>query len=296
MPTTRNLIALFRALGEKDFKTAILAAHDVCTAEESRGHPSSARTLRGALQGQNVASVLPYHDALGNGLVQLTPTVGLDGLVLTKSLRTELDLLVQEWKCQNLLKTSGLAPSSRILFFGPPGCGKSAAASAIAAELGWPIYLARFDTIIGSYLGQTAVNLRQLFAFVEQRSCILLLDELDALGKKRGNLSDVGELDRIVIALMQELEHSKPRGLIIATTNLEKNLDRALWRRFDNALEFKSPTRQQIEDFCKSLEEASGIKLSSLRSAMAAKNFADAEALVRSALRRKIIGASKTNG
>jgi len=97
-----------------------------------------------------------------------------------------------------------------------------------ANELAYPLYcsLRRRD---GAYLGQTAIHLRELFRFASNNPSVLLFDEIDALGKQRGNPLDVGELDRIVIALMQELEFSETQGIVIATSNLPENLDRALW-------------------------------------------------------------------
>ena len=93
-------------------------------------------------------------------------------------------------------------------------------AQALANALRLPLYVVRFDSVIGSYLGQTAVHLREIFQYAETAQSVLLFDEIDALGKRRGHPSDVGELDRIVIALMQELEFSESKGLIIATSNL----------------------------------------------------------------------------
>ena len=153
---------------------------------------------------------------------------------------------------------------------------------ALAQELGIPIYLVRFDAVIGAYLGQTAIHLRQLFHFAETTPCVLLLDELAALGKQRGNPLDVGELDRIVIALMQELEHSRPQGLIIGTSNLPKHLDDALWRRFDLALAFKAPTRTALVAFAKHLASTKEITLptSVVNQVAREKSFAAAESLV----------------
>src|SRR5208283_5165649 len=120
---------------------------------------------------------------------------------------------------------------NKILLHGPPGCGKSLTARAIGHELSLPVYTLRFNAIVGAFLGQTAQRLRQLFEFASTTSCVLLIDEIDALGKRRGNPMDVGELDRIVISLLQELEHSEPKGLLIAASNLARSLDEALWRR-----------------------------------------------------------------
>jgi AAA+ superfamily predicted ATPase len=149
----------------------------------------------------------------------------------------------------------------------------------------------RFDAIIGAYLGQTAIHLRQLFHFAETTPCVLLLDELDALGKRRGSPLDVGELDRIVIALMQELEHARPAGLIIGTSNLAEHLDNALWRRFDLALLFKSPTRRVLAAFTERIARAKGIRLPAVvrRRAITARSFADAEGIVIGEARRQAL-------
>jgi len=117
------------------------------------------------------------------------------------------------------------------------------------------------------------------------------LDELDALGKRRGSPLDVGELDRIVIALMQELEHSKPAGLIIGTSNLAKHLDSALWRRFDLTLLFKAPTEKVLVAFAKRVASSMRIKLppAVIERAARADSFADAESIVVAEARRQTL-------
>jgi AAA+ superfamily predicted ATPase len=154
-----------------------------------------------------------------------------------------------------------------------------------------PAYLVRFDAVIGAYLGQTAIHLRQLFHFAEITPCVLLLDELDALGKRRGNPLDVGELDRIVIALMQELEHSTPAGLIIGTSNMARHLDDALWRRFDLALAFPSPGRATLRRYAKQVATARAVSVPArvLRRAERSRSFANAESIIIAEARRQAI-------
>ncbi|HQU45639.1 MAG TPA: ATP-binding protein, partial [Pirellulales bacterium] len=189
---------------------------------------------------------------------------------------------------RSVLQQRGIRRRTRLFFYGPPGCCKSLTARALAKELGLPIYVVRFDGVIGAYLGQTAIHLRQLFHFAESVPCILLFDELDALGKKRGNPLDVGELDRIVIALMQELEHTSPSGAIIATSNLPRHVDDALWRRFDLAVQFPSPTKAELQAFGKSIATTHQISFGPRikRRIATAKSFAEAEKLVEAEARR----------
>src|SRR5262249_54496174 len=150
--------------------------------------------------------------------------------------------------------------------------------------------IVRFDGVIGAYLGQTAIHLREMFRFAERTPCVLMFDEVDALGKRRGNPLDVGELDRIVIAFMQELEHSAPAGLVIATSNLPRELDSALWRRFDLILEFPAPNRSELTSFAAliakkhRLAAANGV----LRRASRANSYAEAQRLVEAEVRARV--------
>jgi len=170
-------------------------------------------------------------------------------VTLRQRQRTQLLDVISEWKARTLLQSRGLSPRKKLLFFGPPGCGKSLTAHAVGNELSLPTYVIRIDAVVGAYLGQTAIRIRQLFHFAETTPCVLLLDEIDALGKRRGNQLDVGEIDRVVISLMQELEHSTPQGLIIATSNLPSQLDIALFRRFDEVIEFPRPRAEELRRF-----------------------------------------------
>jgi AAA+ superfamily predicted ATPase len=276
---------------------AAFVAAQICKAEEQKGHRSAARLLRGALNsngpiGQhNGAGTAHPASVVSSALVRLTTNVQLADVVLAPAARRDLDSVVHEWQHRDRLHRSGIAPRSKLLFYGPPGCGKSFTARALARELDIPAFLIRFDAVIGAYLGQTAIHLRQLFHFAETTPCVLLLDELDALGKRRGNPLDVGELDRIVIALMQELEHSRPLGLIIGTSNLPKHLDGALWRRFDLSLAFRAPPPSSLRVFAK--RKAADMQVAHpqmlIACAAKAKSFADAESLVIAEARRQAL-------
>ncbi|MCG3180471.1 MAG: ATP-dependent zinc metalloprotease FtsH [Phycisphaerae bacterium] len=300
MATVRKLAGLFRAIAAEDLASASAIATEICKAEQRQGHTTAARLLRGALHPNGRALTQaegppgPFPGSTGflsTGLVRLAPDVQLQDVVLTTKARQELQAVILEWRHRERLQQRGIQPRSKLLFHGPPGCGKSLSARAIGRELGIPTFVVRFDAIIGAYLGQTAIHLRQLFHFTETTPCVLLLDELDALGKKRGSPLDVGELDRIVIALMQELEHSRPAGLIIGTSNLAKHLDDALWRRFDLTLLFKAPSRKVLTSYAKRLARAKGIRLpvSVLRRTAAADSFAHAEGIVIGEARRQAL-------
>ena len=176
--------------------------------------------------------------------------------------RQMIEEIVAEAQHDARLRKEGIRRRRKLLFHGPPGCGKSMTAQALANALRLPLYVVRFDSVIGSYLGQTAVHLREIFQYAETAQSVLLFDKIDALGKRRGHPSDVGELDRIVIALMQELEFSESKGLIIATSNLSESLDPALWRRFDLSIAFPRPTRAGLSRFAREKGKKYGVRLS----------------------------------
>ncbi len=236
---------------------------------------------------QDVGTLLPPP-----ALFEVAPLPGgLSSVVLRRENRLDLDDMVTEWRKRKILESKNLRRRSRVLFHGPPGCGKSLSAMALAAEFGLPLYLVRFDALVGAYLGQTAVQLRQVFQFAEETPCVLLLDEIDALGKARGNPADVGELDRIVISLMQELEHSRPSGLIVATSNLPERLDRALWRRFDLAVLFPRPSKRQLLSYARDLAHRHTLRASPAMMTQAGRlrSFADVTQLIENAARKQAL-------
>lgn len=130
------------------------------------------------------------------------------------------------------LQSYAAALPLRLMLYGPPGTGKTQTAKWIAAELSLPLLTVRCDTLISSLLGQTSKNLRRVFEYASDRPCVLFLDELDALANSRGNEKDIGELQRVVISLLQNIDALENNVILLAASNHEKLLDRAIWRRF----------------------------------------------------------------
>jgi ATP-dependent Zn protease len=124
----------------------------------------------------------------------------------------------------------GISPS--LLLYGPPGCGKTELGKFIAAQLELPLVIARTDSLISSFLGSTAKNLRTLFEHAMARPCVLFLDEFDAVGKLRDDAHELGELKRVVISLLQNIDSLDKQTVLLAATNHEHLLDPAIWRRF----------------------------------------------------------------
>ena len=286
----RDLRRLFEAIGRRDWDTATGAAKVIAKAEADRGNHGAARTLEDALTTRELSAALPV-SMVNLGLMKMAPNVRLCDVTLSPKTRQQLTSLICEHQHATELLKSGFQVRRNLILSGPPGCGKSLTAKALATELNLPFFVVRIDAIIGSYLGQTATNLRQLFQFAEQTACVLLFDELDALGKSRGSGMDVGELDRIVIALMQELELAHPLGLVIATSNLPGAIDRALWRRFDLHIAYPKARKEQLRAFSGLVAGRYGGKppASLLLATERSDSFAEAEKLIVDYYRSKLL-------
>lgn len=170
----------------------------------------------------------------------------LEEIILPEtSLQSIQDMLEEHRRC-DVLRSYGMKPSGKVLFFGPPGCGKTLAAEVIAFELDRPLAIIRLDALVSSFLGETAANLRKVFDFISEHEMVALFDEFDAIGKKRDDQGEHGEVRRVVNAVLQIMDSYQGRSLILAATNHQQILDIAIWRRFDDAIEFPLPTKKQI--------------------------------------------------
>jgi SpoVK/Ycf46/Vps4 family AAA+-type ATPase len=212
---------------------------------------------------------------------------------LANSTRKLLDRIVEENRRSQLIRSFGLWPIRKVLFWGPPGCGKTIAAEAIARELYLPLAIVRFDAVISSYLGETSANLRKVFDFARQRAMVVLFDEFDAIGKMREDRDEHGELKRVVNAFLQMMDGFRADGVMIAATNHERLLDSALWRRFDEVVNFPRPDRGQVEELVtrnlRQMHVASNVSMKSATVRMRGMAHADIERIVVNAIKSTII-------
>ncbi|MGA2542174.1 MAG: ATP-binding protein [Verrucomicrobiota bacterium] len=158
-----------------------------------------------------------------------------------QAVSTALRQVVSERQRVEELAKQGLLPTRSLIFTGPPGVGKSLAARWIARELGRPLLTLDLSAVMSSFLGRTGANVRHVLDYAKGVDCVLLLDELDSIAKRRDDASDVGELKRLVTVLLQEIDDWPSTGLLIAATNHSDLLDPAVWRRFDLRVAFPMP-------------------------------------------------------
>jgi SpoVK/Ycf46/Vps4 family AAA+-type ATPase len=161
--------------------------------------------------------------------------------LFNETVKQAIGTIVEEWEHFDALAEIDIRPSKTCLIYGAPGTGKTRLALWIARELDLPVVLVKLDGLVSSFLGTTARNIGNLFSFANRYRCVLLLDEFDAIAKVRDDPQEVGEIKRVVNALLQNLDIRRDIGFTVGITNHPKLLDPAVWRRFEVQLEIPKP-------------------------------------------------------
>jgi chromosomal replication initiation ATPase DnaA len=170
------------------------------------------------------------------------PDIQSQAPVFDDTVASAIASLMEEWSNLQALADVGVQPARTCLIYGLPGTGKTRLALWMAAQLDLPVVVAKIDGLVSSFLGTTARNIGNLFAFANRYRCLLLLDEFDAVAKLRDDPHEVGEIKRVVNALLQNLDSRRDLGITIGITNHPRLLDPAIWRRFDVQLEIPRPS------------------------------------------------------
>ena len=183
-------------------------------------------------------------------MVQISVPKLEESLILDNRTANEINDFIKIIKNRNKLLQRGINENMSMLLYGYPGCGKTSIAEMISNKLQLPLVTVRFDTIISSLLGSTSKNIRKVFEYATSKPCILFLDEFDVVAKARDDTNEVGELKRVVNTLIQNIDlYINQGGILIAATNHEELLDKAIWRRFGYALEITKPLKNEIKRF-----------------------------------------------
>lgn len=201
--------------------------------------------------------------------------------------------IVLEHQQADALHGVGLGPTRTAIFTGPPGVGKTLAAHWLARELDRPLLTLDLSAVMSSYLGRTGSNVRHVLDYAKGVPCVLLLDELDAIAKRRDDDQELGELKRLVTVLLQEIDDWPEGGLLVAASNHQELLDPAVWRRFEVQIEFGLPTRDAIEQslrlFVDDDSALSGIWSSALAEVLVGESFSDIERQIKLLRRQSVL-------
>lgn len=298
---------LIKSGSEGDSESFRRVSEKVIQEERDKQHHLLANDLEKILYGRRsssenvksfVFSKLPEDKERGLALLQIKePLRRIDDVVLSDENRSLLDEILEEHHRVEILNSHGLFPADRLLFCGPPGCGKTLSAEIVAGELGLPLAIVRIDSVVSSYLGETAANLRKVFDFITSIPMVVLFDEFDALAKERADSAEHGELKRVVNAFLQMLDAYDGKSLLIAATNHESILDSAIWRRFDEVLLFEAPNLEQLKRLLtiklKGVRREFDVGNSKISGLFKGMSHADVERVLRRAIKEKVLSGKE---
>ena len=299
------LIRLLKASLSNDKTQVEKVAEALIADERSKQHHILADRLVAALRTTPPAPRFPPAntqrpaDGNGNGrdvrdfLAHLTPRRQIDDLFLSTECLAQCNEIIEEQHRSDVLRSHGLEPRHRILLAGSPGNGKTSLAEALAFELAVPFLVVRYETVVGSFLGETSARLKRIFDYARTTPCVLFFDEFDTLGKERGDTHETGEIKRVVSTLLLQIDELPSYTVVVTATNHPELLDRAVWRRFQVRVELPRPSRQRLEmyfeRFFSRFNEDPGHTPSTLAKYLTGISFAEAEDFCLDIQRRHVL-------
>jgi SpoVK/Ycf46/Vps4 family AAA+-type ATPase len=241
----------------------------------------------------------PKGSSSGDFLFERSPSRGLDSLILPEDVEVPILELVEEQLRSDLLRAYNLEPRNRVLLAGPPGNGKTSLAEALADALSVPFLTVRYEAVIGSYLGETAQRISQVFDHARSRQCVLFFDEFDAVAKERGDANETGEIKRVVSSLLLQIDALPSYVVAVTASNHPELLDRAVWRRFQIRLELPMPGPHQILMWLRQFESRTGYEMDYPIERLAGKlqglSFAEVEDFGLDVVRRAVLSRPETD-
>ncbi len=245
----------------------IKAAEAICAEERAKQHGILANKIEELLKNTKpVYKDINAPSIIRNGITEQTliwekiPRKRLSELLLPNNVLSSCQEIIEEQLRGDLLRSYGLEPRNKLLFVGPPGNGKTSLAEAMAESLSVPLLTVRYESIVGSYLGETASKLSKLIEYAKSRQCVLFFDEFETLGKERGDIHETGEIKRVVSSLLLHIDSLPSYVVVIGATNHEGLLDKAAWRRFQVKLNLPKPEQKDLEKLYSLFEKQKGFK------------------------------------
>lgn len=292
------LISLVRAVSNDDKTRARAAVEAIIAEERAKRHNILADRLTEAMSinGDRPASAgfigqnsLKHREFL----IEMTPRRRIEDIFLSEHNRQACYELIEEQHRGGVLRAHSLEPRHRVLLVGPPGNGKTSLAEAIAEGLSLPFFVVRYESMIGSFLGETASRLKRVFDYARTTPCVLFFDEFDTVGKERGDIHETGEIKRVVSSLLMQVDDLPSYTMVVAATNHPELLDRATWRRFQLRLTLNPPTRREltayIARFAESIDEPLGRTAETIAKRLGSVSYAEVEEFCLDIRRRYIL-------
>lgn len=253
MAKADQIKALINSHLKRDDEKFVSIALQLAASEARKGHTGLADEIRTLIDDKksHPVAVVSISNDLSDLIQETQPQTDFSSLVVSEVLSGRIARITNEFGQAAKLAKHGLSNRRKILLSGPPGTGKTMTASALAKQTALPLFTVQIDRLVTKYLGETGAKLRQIFGMIRDRPGVYLFDEFDAIGAQRGLESDVGEMRRVLNALLQFIEADASRSIIVAATNSLSSLDSALFRRFDDILYYNRPTPVEIRALLK---------------------------------------------
>lgn len=310
MTTNEMVKKLFIAFSKKDEEGFIKIAEELIHLEERKKHNIVAKELKQALYSKSMTqnsiekrykNNIPIPRDNDSGFPLLTIKhyeIDWEELVLSEKIKESLKQIVLGFKSSEVLATYNLKPQNKVLLCGLPGTGKTFSAQVLSSYLNLPLVYINFDAIISSYLGETATNLKRVFEFISNGLWVVLFDEVDIIGKNRDDQHETGEIKRVVNNYLQMLDNFDGESLIIASTNHPHILDPAIWRRFDEIINFDLPSLEQrtnlITQFLKPIKKSTALKITNVAKETEGFSPSDIKSMCKDAIIHAIVNGRDT--
>lgn len=249
MATADQILSLIRNHLNNDDTQFRKVALQISAVEARSGHAIVARTIQELLNQKKTSlgtvRLVSKNKDIDDLLLQVDTYDDMTSLVLGQELKEKLDRVIKEYLKKETLSKYGLANRRKLLLYGASGTGKTMTASALAKKFNLPFFVVRTEKVVTKFMGETGQKLGRIFDFINEVPAVYLFDEFDAIGSQRGMDNEVGEQRRILNTFLQLLERDDSDSFIIAATNSIESIDKAMFRRFDDVIEYKLPDREQ---------------------------------------------------
>lgn len=249
MATADQILSLIRNHINNDDAQFRKVALQISAVEARSGHAIIARTIQELLRQKNTSlgtvRLVSKNKEVDDLLLQLDTCDDRKSLILTNSVEEKLERIIKEYFKKETLRKYGLVNRRKLLLYGASGTGKTMTASVLAKEFNLPFFVVRTERVVTKFMGETGQKLGRIFDFISEVPAVYLFDEFDAIGSQRGMDNEVGEQRRILNTFLQLLERDDSDSFIIAATNSIESIDKAMFRRFDDVIEYHLPDREQ---------------------------------------------------
>lgn len=300
------LVELLKNASSGDQLNFRKTAENLVEDERRKGHRLLAERMTKALRPRNVNGGVSGknrgQEANNNQkdlFYETIPERSLDTLLLPSGVEAQFREFVEEQHRSELLHSYNLKARNRVLLAGPPGNGKTTLAEALAFELMYPLIVVRYETLVGSYLGETSTRLKNLLEYIRTQRCVLFFDEFETLGKERGDTNETGEIKRVVSSLLLQIDNLPDYVVVVAASNHPELLDKAVWRRFQLRFELPNPSRKQLAHHISYLSERYGVEFGytpqTLAKYLYGYNFAEVEEFCLGIARRAVLDNEANN-